>query len=84
MALEQLSHQTLCSPGIATALDQDLKHEAVLVDGAPQPMFLAGDGDDSLIEVPFIAEPARRSLPNIFGEMPAEFLRPEPHRLVRD
>src|SRR5690606_5465607 len=40
--------------------------------------------DDNLIEVPFVAEPAGGSPPDIIGEMPTEFLHPETHGLVRN
>ena len=31
---------------VSSALDQDVEHEAVLIDGAPQPVLLASDCDD--------------------------------------
>jgi len=38
------------------ALPQYVENEAFLVDGPPQPMLLAANGDDDLIEMPFVAE----------------------------
>lgn len=58
LSFQELSHQTLCSLGIAAALNQNVKDETILIHGAPEPVFLAGDGDDNLIEVPLDAEPA--------------------------
>lgn len=82
LAPQELSHQTLCGLGIAAALDQNVKDEAVPVDSAPKSVFLAGDRDDNLIKVPIIAAPAGRSLTDTIGEMPAGSLRPQPHGLV--
>ncbi|MBX5230655.1 hypothetical protein HJC06_30465 [Rhizobium sp. NLR9b] len=36
---------------------------------------------DSLFEMPFVAELAGRSLPNIIGKVSAKFLSPKPHAL---
>jgi hypothetical protein len=83
-SFQKLSHQTLCSLGIAATLHQNVKDEAILIDSAPTPVSLTGDDDDNLIEVSLIAEPAGRSLADIVGEVSAEFLRPQPHGLVRD
>lgn len=58
LSFQELSHQTLGSLGIAAALNQDVKVETILIDGAPEPMFLAGDRDHHLVEVPFVTEPA--------------------------
>jgi hypothetical protein len=64
----------------ALALDQSVEGEAMLIDG----VFLPANGDDDLVELPFVTEPAGRLPPNIIGELPADFLRPQPHGLVRD
>ncbi|OHZ43574.1 hypothetical protein BBL07_03080 [Agrobacterium vitis] len=58
LPFQKLSHQTLCRLGIAAALHQHVENKTVLIDGALEPMFLAGDRDDNLIEVPFVTEPA--------------------------
>jgi hypothetical protein len=62
--------------------DQKVENEAVLVDGAPEPMLLPGDADNDLIEVLFVAA-ARRSPTDAVGEFPAEFEAPLPDRFVR-
>ena len=56
----------------------------MLIDSAPQPVFLPTDGDDDLVEATFITETAGRSPPDIIGELPAEFRRPQSYGLVRD
>lgn len=73
LAFQQLGHQAFGRLGIATALHQNLQHKSVLIDGAPQPMFLASDRDDGLVEMPFIAELAARTLTNLVGEDASEF-----------
>jgi hypothetical protein len=55
LSFQELSHQTLGGLGIAAALHQHVENEAILIDSPPQPMLLAADGDDDLIEVPFVA-----------------------------
>ena len=52
------AHQALCRLGIAAALHQHVENKAVLINGAPKPVFLSTDSDDNLIEVPFVAEAA--------------------------
>jgi hypothetical protein len=42
---------------VAQALDEHVENEALLVDSAPEPMLLAGDGDDDVIEVPYVDGP---------------------------
>ncbi len=81
---EKLSHQPFYSRGTAVALHQHVENNTILIDGAPQPMFLAANGDDVLIEVPHVAKPTGRSPADFAGKVPAELLRPETHGLVRD
>lgn len=45
------------SLGVATGLRQILQNKAVLIHSAPQPMLLATDRNDDLVDVPFVAEP---------------------------
>ena len=41
--------------GVSSTLDQDVENEAVLIDGAPERVWFAGDRNDDLILRPFIA-----------------------------
>src|SRR5438045_3290655 len=82
LVLEELAEQAFGGLLVAPALDENIKNEAVLVDGTPEPMLLPGEADDHLIEVPFVAT-ARRSPTDAVGEFPAEFEAPLPDRLVR-
>ena len=53
----KLAHQGLGAFPAALALEADIESEAVRVDVAPQPMFLAGEGDADFIQTPLIASP---------------------------
>src|SRR5437762_1894304 len=81
LLLEELAEQAFGGLLVAPALDENIKNEAVLVNGSPEPMLLPGEADDNLIEVPFVAT-ARRSPTDAVGEFPAEFEAPLPDRLV--
>jgi len=75
LLLQKLAQQAFSGSLVAPALDQDIENEALLVNRPPEPMLLAGDGDDDLIKVPFIAA-AGRGPTDAVGEFPAEF---QPH-----
>jgi hypothetical protein len=62
-------------------LDQDIENNARLVDRAPEPVLLAGDADDDLIEVPSIATTGATPTDAI-GKFPAEFQPPAVDRLA--
>jgi hypothetical protein len=79
-----LTHQALSRLGISAALHKNLQNETVLIHGAPQPMLRATDRNNSLIEMPFIAEPTGRAAADLIGESSPKFLCPQPDRLVRD
>lgn len=51
LLLQQPRQQALGRFGVAAVLDDLVEHIAILVDGAPQPVFPAGDGDDDLVQV---------------------------------
>ena len=57
LTFQNLSHQPLCGPGVATALNQDVQNETILIDSAPKPMLLTSDSYDDLIEVPYVDGP---------------------------
>src|SRR4051812_10208110 len=54
LLLEQLPQQALGSLCIPAALNQDIEHGSVLVNGAPQPMLSACNADYHLVEVPLV------------------------------
>lgn len=68
---------------VTAALDQGVENKAFLIDGAPKPMLLAVDGDDDLVEMPFVAK-SRRAAANFVDEVSTKFLRPSANRFVAD
>jgi hypothetical protein len=56
--LQELPELAFGSLLAAPALEEDIENEGVRVDRAPEPVRLAGDGDDHLVEVPFVVAPA--------------------------
>jgi hypothetical protein len=83
LLLQQLAEQAFGRLFVALALDEDVENETFLVDSVPEPVFLGGDGDDDLVEVPFVAA-ARGSPTGAVGEFPAEFQTLLPDRLIGD
>src|SRR3954447_17741984 len=77
LLLHELAEQAFGGFLVASALDQDIENEALLIDRAPEPVLLASDGDDDLVEVPFVAA-ARGASTDAVGEFPAEFQAPLP------
>src|SRR5215207_4760045 len=67
LLLEQLSQQAFGRLCIAAALNQDVEHGSVLVDGPPQPMLLAGNADHDLIKVPLVPG-CRKTSPDLIGK----------------
>jgi hypothetical protein len=56
--LQKLAQQAFRGLLGAPALHEDIENKALLVDRAPEPVLLADDGDDELVEMPFVT-PAR-------------------------
>src|ERR1700722_1083321 len=52
---QELSRELLRSATVSSTLDQDVENEAILIDGAPEPVLLARDRNDDLIHMPFVA-----------------------------
>jgi hypothetical protein len=40
---------------VASALDEDVEHVAILINGSPQVMSLATDREEDLVQVPFVS-----------------------------
>src|ERR1700753_1006197 len=55
LPLEQLAEQAPGGLPVAPPLDENIEKEPLLVDRAPEPMLLAGNGDGDLIQVPLVA-----------------------------
>jgi hypothetical protein len=82
-ALQQPSEEAHCGTGVAPGLNQDIEHNAMLIDGAPKVVLHALDPDEDFIQVPLVAwlrPPASQPIRETRGE----FLAPAAHRLVGD
>jgi hypothetical protein len=72
LLLQERPEQPLGSMLVASALDQDVEHDAGLVHGSPQPILHPGNLEHDLIEMPFIANPGKATT-DLIGELLAEF-----------
>ena len=70
---------------ITSGLNQDVEHNAILIDRAPEIVLHALDPNEHLIEIPLVSwlRPAAAAAYAI-SEIRAEFLAPPPHRLIGD
>jgi hypothetical protein len=68
---------------VTATLHESVENEAVLIDGSPQSVLLAGDGDRDFVKMPCVAE-LRRMSTNAAGEVPPKFLSPVADDLVAD
>ena len=75
LLLHELAQQAFGRLLIAPALDEDVEDKALLVDRTPEPVLLASDGSDDLVEGPFVAA-LRGAPPDAVGEFAAEFQAP--------
>jgi hypothetical protein len=51
--LQQPREEALCSIGITPSLNEDIEHNAVLIDCRPEIVLHAPDPDEDLVHVPF-------------------------------
>src|SRR3954453_2084052 len=83
LPLQQLAQQSLGGLLVASALDQDVEHDAGLVHGSPKPMLYPSNFEHDLIEMPFVADPGK-SATDLVGEMLTELVRPLSDGFVGD
>ena len=57
-SLQQFAKQACGSPAVATRLDENIEDVAILIDGTPEMAPLSLDGDEDLVQVPDVAQPA--------------------------
>ena len=81
--LQQAHQQSPRGLGVATALDDFIEHVAVLIEGAPQPILLAGDHDGNFIEVPDVIATWLLAAQTA-GVLGPELLAPATDRFIRD
>ncbi len=83
LTFQELAEEALGRTSIATRLDEDVDHVAVLVHGTPELLPLPPDGHQELVQVPGVAQepwsPPER--PGILG---TELPTPLPDALVGD
>jgi len=80
-AFQEFRQEALRRSAVSPFLDQNVENKAVLIDRAPEPVSFAGDGNDDLVQMPFIA--TRRSpAADLIGKCAAELVRPSTHGLV--
>ena len=78
LLLQQFAQQAFSCLFVAPALDQDIKNKALLVNRAPEPMLVAGDGDDEASGAGQL-QPRALSEPDvILSHHPAPIVRPLP------
>ena len=53
--LQQLAKEALGGIRVAAALDQNIKHVAMLINGSPEVVQFASDAHEHLIQEPFVA-----------------------------
>ena len=80
---QQPFEEALCCLGVASGLDKDVEHNAILIHRAPEIMLHALDPNEHLIEIPLVAGPWPTSAQTV-GETRRELLTPAAHRLVGD
>ena len=72
LLLQDLAEQAFGGLLVAPALYEDIKNKALLVDRVPEPVLLAGDAEDNLVKMPFVAA-AGGLLTKAADKFPAEF-----------
>jgi len=82
-AFEQFAEELLRCRLVPPALDQDIQHVAMLIDGAPQVVRFAADLDENLVQMPFVAR-LRPTLPQLIGVLLPDAQAPLSNAFVRD
>jgi hypothetical protein len=73
--------EPLRCPAIASALHHDIKHNAVLVDGAPEKVKHTPDTNEYFIEMPLVTRPGSPPT-QVIGEARTELQAPLPDALI--
>jgi hypothetical protein len=79
--LQQPLEEALSGVAIAPRLNENVEHDAILIDGSPKIVLHALDSDENFIHVPLVPWPWSAASQAV-GETRAEFLAPASHRLV--
>jgi hypothetical protein len=78
---QETPQQALGCRGVAAGLDNLIEHVTILIHGPPQPVLLARDRDDDLVEVPDVAA-AWRLAPETASVRRPELQSPAADRLI--
>jgi hypothetical protein len=81
--LQKPPEEALGGVGIAPGLNEDVEHNAILIDSAPEVMLHSLDPNEDFVQVPLAPWP-RPTAAQAVGETRTEFLAPASHRLVGD
>ena len=81
--LQKPLEEALRGVGIAPGLNEDVEHDAILIDGTPEIVLHASDSDEDLVQVPLVPWPWPAAAQAV-SETRAEFLAPASYRLVGD
>jgi hypothetical protein len=81
--LQETLEEALRRPGAAAGLHQNVKHDAVLIDGAPEIMLFTVDPNEDLVQAPFVTGPG--SAPTkLVREARAKLQTPPADALIRN
>jgi len=83
LLLEEFAQETLGGFCVTPALNQNVEHDPMLIDGSPDPMLLTRNTDYDLIQVPFVSG-CRETTADLVRKVLAELSCPLPDRLVAD
>lgn len=80
---EELAEKAFCCFFVAPTLDQNIQDVAILIHCSPQVVPLPMDGEEDLIQVPFVTT-ARATTAQFIGVGLPKLETPLPNRFVRD
>ena len=80
-SLHQTSEETSGRIGVATFLNRDVEHDAILIHGAPKIVLHTVDPDEHFVEVPLVPGPWPSAAQAVCKAL-AEFLASAPNGLI--
>src|SRR4051812_39497587 len=81
LLFQQLAEQALGGLFVPPALDENVEHEAILVDGPPEPVLRSADHQAHFVEVPLVSRVWQLAA-DLVGEVLAELAPPLAHGLT--
>ena len=81
--LQQPLEEALRRLGIAAGLNQDIEHNAILINGAPEIMLHALYPDEDFVHMPLVAR-LRPAAAQAVSKTGGEFVAPAAHGLIGD